>query len=298
MKGCVEKMYYSQLSLVFQLIESRCSRASVYTWATFISVLLSTNGLPNFMIILAASVSTFFMSLAVYIFNDIVDFEVDKINAPQRPLVSQPLKKNNVLILFLLLNIVGMTLGYWLGFNAFLITIGELLLGVTYSVKPFNFKDRFLFKTLIIGGGGILASLFGGVATNNVNGAVIYAASLFIIFLFVTSPINDLADYVGDKAQKRKTIPIIIGPKNTIKLAIISAVTPFISSVIVIPILNLTVLLWILYFFLGYISIKLLVPLLNNYSDLKKVRMHHKRMVPLHFFLQGALVLGTIPIPI
>ncbi|MFC1754604.1 UbiA prenyltransferase family protein [Thermoproteota archaeon] len=281
-----------------QLVVSRFSRASVYTWATFTAVLLSTNGLPNLMIIVLASISTFFMSLAVYILNDIVDLEVDKINAPKRLLVSKSLKKRDVLILFLFLNIGGMGIGYWLGFYTFLITVGELILGITYSIKPFNFKDRFLAKTLIIGGGGILASIFGGVATNNVNGTVIYAALLFIIFLFATSPINDLADYIGDKAQKRKTIPIIIGPQNTIKLAIISAVSPFISSLIVIPMLNLTILLGILYFFLGYISIKLLLPLLNNYSDLKKVRIHHKRMVPLHFFLQGALVLGTISIPI
>ncbi len=238
------------------------------------------------------------MSLAVYIFNDMIDMEVDKINAPQRPLVSQSMNKTDVQILFILLNFGGMTIGYYIGTHAFLITIAELVLGMTYSMKPFNFKDRFLAKTLVIGGGGMLASIFGGIATNNVNGTVIYAATLFIIFLFTTSPINDLADYVGDKTQKRRTIPIIIGSKNTIKLAILASITPFISSLIVTQIISLNISTLILFFLLASRSIQLLAPLLNKYPDPKMIRKQHKRLIPLHFFLQGAIAIGIIPITI
>lgn len=259
-------------------------------------MLLSTGGRPSFPIAVLASLSTFLMSLAVYITNDMVDLEVDKINAPNRLLVAQFVRKTDVLILISLLNLGGMAIGYWLGINAFLITVAELVLGITYSVRPFSFKDRFLVKTLAIGGGGILAIIFGGVAAGNVNGTVIYAAAMFLVFLFVTSPVNDLADYIGDRAQGRRTIPIIIGPKNTIRLAISAAITPFTSALFVLPALDLNILTLILFSLLGGRSIHLLAPLLKDDPDLKVVRKQHKLMVPLHFFLQGALAMGILPI--
>lgn len=236
------------------------------------------------------------MSLAVYMSNDMVDLEADKINAPQRSLVLQSVKKSDALTLILLLNFGGMAMGYWLGINAFLITVAELVLGITYSVKPFSFKDRFLAKTLAIGGGGILAIIFGGVAAGNVNGAVIYAAAMFLAFLFVTSPVNDLADYIGDKAQRRRTIPIVIGPKNTIELAILAAITPFTSALFVLPVLRLNMITLIIFLILAGRSFHLLAPLLIKYPDPKVVRKQHRRLVPLHFFLQGALAIGILPI--
>jgi len=281
---------------MLRLVKSRFMRASVYTWATCVAVALSTGGIPDLLIIFLSALSTFLISLAVYIFNDMTDQEVDKINAPNRPLTLHSVKKTDAITLILMLNLVGIAIGYWLGPLAFLVTVAELLLGITYSVKPFSFKDRFLVKTFAIGAGGMLASIFGGVATsNNLNGSVIYAASLFLTFLFVTSPINDLADYVGDKAQGRRTIPIIVGQKNTVRLAIIVSIAPLLSSLTVLPGVGLSRLTLVLFTLLAARSIQLLTPLLKGYSSPELVRSQHKRMVPLHFLLQASLAAGTLP---
>jgi len=268
----------------------------VFAWATFVASLLATDGKSN-QLALMASLSTFLLSLAIYISNDMVDIEVDKINAPSRPLIGRSVNKTDVLTLVLLLNFGGMTIAYWLGCNAFYIAIAEIVLGITYSVKPFSLKDRFLAKTLAIGFGGILAIMFGGVANGNINEVVAYGAAIFLIFLFVTSPVNDLADYVGDQSQGRRTIPIIIGPKNTIKLAIFSAITPFASALVLLPALRLNILTLILLFLHTSFSLILLAPLLKNSLDVKLVRKQHKRMVPLHFFLQGTLAIGVLQFP-
>ncbi|MCL5318426.1 MAG: UbiA family prenyltransferase [Thaumarchaeota archaeon] len=270
-------------------------RASVYTWATCVAVALSAGGKPDLIVTFLSALTTFLMFLAIYVFNDLTDLEVDAINAPNRPLALQSVTKTDALLLVLLLNFAGMAIGYWLGLVTFIITVAELLLGITYSVKPFNFKDRFLVKTLAIGAGGILASLYGGAATaNSLNGSVIYAALLFLIFLFVTSPINDLADYVGDKAQGRRTIPIIIGQKNTVKLALAVSVVPLLSSLAVLPAVGLSRVTLVMFALLAARSIQLLAPLLKGYSSPQMVRSQHKRMVPLHFLLQASLAAGTV----
>lgn len=290
---------------MFGLARSRFMRASVYTWATCVAVTLSAGGKPDLTVTFLSALTTFVMFLAIYVFNDLTDLQVDLINAPKRPLALQSVTKTDAAVLVLLLNFAGMAIGLWLGPMTFLITIAELLLGITYSVKPFSFKDRFLIKTLAIGAGGILASLFGGVAgaesigyaaaTNTLNVAVVYAASLFLIFLFVTSPINDLADYVGDKAQGRRTIPIIIGQKNTVRLALAVSVVPLLSSLAVLPAVGLSNVTLVMFAFLAARSIQLLAPLLKGgYSSPAAVRSQHKRMVPLHFLLQASLAAGTI----
>lgn len=286
----------SRLIRMLRLVKSRFLRASVYTWATCVAVALATGGRPSLLITFLSALSTFLMFLAIYIFNDVTDQEVDKINAPNRPLALQAVKKTDALTLVLLLNLGGMAIGYWLGLYAFLVTVAELLLGITYSVKPFSFKDRFLVKTFAIGAGGMLSSIFGGVAANNLNGSVIYAASMFLVFLFVTSPINDLADYVGDKAQGRRTIPIIIGQKNTVRLAVLVSMTPLTSALAILPAVGLSNLTLILFTLLAARAVQLLVPLLKRHSCPEAVRKQHKRMVLLHYLLQASLAAGTLPL--
>jgi 4-hydroxybenzoate polyprenyltransferase len=291
----------AHLERMLRLAKSRFMRAAVYIWATCVAVTLATRGKPDLVIIFLSALTTFLMFLAIYVFNDMTDLEVDLINAPNRPLALQLAQRTDALILVILLNSSGMVIGYWLGPNTFLITVAELMLGITYSVKPFNFKDRFIIKTLAIGAGGMLASLFGAeaasataIAADSLDGAVIYAAALFLIFLFVTSPINDLADYVGDKAQGRRTIPIIIGQKNTVRLSIVVSVIPLLSSLIVLPAVGLSRVTLVLFIILAARSIQLLNPLLKGYSKPEMVRSQHKRMVQLHFFLQASLALGAL----
>jgi 4-hydroxybenzoate polyprenyltransferase len=236
------------------------------------------------------------MSLSIYVLNDLADLRLDEINSPKRPLASKTANKSDAIVLVSLLNCGGLAIALSYGVATFLIVLAEIVLGLGYSFKPLSLKDRFLAKTFSIGAGGMLASFFGGVAAGNINSAVIYAAIMFLVFLFVTSPINDLADMVGDKVDGRRTIPIVIGPKNTVKLAILVGFVPLASSLLALPRLGLSVLTLILFALLTARSITLLIPLLKEFSDPKLVRRHHKRIVPLHLLLQASLMLGTLPI--
>jgi geranylgeranylglycerol-phosphate geranylgeranyltransferase len=281
---------------VLRLARSRFARASVYTWATLMAVVLSTAGIPDPSTALLASLSTFLISLAVYVLNDLADLEVDKINAPNRPLVQGSINGSDALGMILLLNSGGLAIGYLFGIQTFLISMGEIGLGIAYSIKPFVLMNRALAKTLAIGVGGMMAILFGGAAAGNINGTVIYCAILFLAFLFTTSPINDLADYVGDLAQGRRTIPIRIGRRNTVRLALLASIAPMASAPLALPLLGLNSMTTILFGLLAARSIQILAPLLRENTNHQSVRILHKRLVPLHFLLQLSLVIGTLPI--
>ena len=58
---------------------------------------------------------------------------------------------------------------------------------------------------------------------------------MIALMVFVTSPLNDLGDIGGDRHAGRRTIPIIIGNENTVKLSILIT-------------LGMAILSWIFYF--------------------------------------------------
>jgi len=218
------------------------------------------------------------------------------INAPDRPMASHVVKRNDAIMLIVLLNSTGVFIAYLFGWETLLISIAEIMLGVAYSFRPFVFKDRFILKTLSIGAGGILASFFGGASSRGIDAGVVYAATMFLVLLFATSPINDLADLVGDGKQKRRTIPIVIGSANTVKLSIFASITPLVSSIFMLQQLNMNLLTVLLLGLLAARSVQLLLPLMKIQYDPKVVRRQHKKMVFLHFLLQGALAIGSLPL--
>ena len=277
-----------------RLTRSRISRASVYTFSTLAGVLIATRWNASLEVLLLAPLSTFLISLSAYVLNDMFDMEVDKINSRNRPLAMQTVTRKEALFFILLVNGMGAGVAFLLGSFAFFIALLEILIGVFYSMRPFNFKDKFIVKTLTIGAGGVLANIFGGVAAGIVNADLLFCSAMFLVFLFSTSPLNDLADYVGDKAQNRRTIPIVIGPSRTLKLSIVASLIPLVSALVFFQVLSFNFLTIVFLTLLSARSMQLLLPLVRSNNGPKVVRKHHKKMVYLHFLLQGALIIGSI----
>lgn len=274
-------------------MKSRIKKASVYTFATLAGVIIATRG--NFApdVLLLAPLATFSISLAIYLLNDMFDLEVDRINAPTRPLLTG-VSRNEVLGLILVLNFVGVMISCYLGWLAVLVGSFEILLGIVYSVKPFNFKDRFIVKTATIGAGGALSNIFGGVSSGIVNLDLVFCAAMFVMYAFATSPLNDLADYVGDMAQHRRTIPIVIGAEKTIGLSIVASVVPAVAALVFYETLDFNILAIGILSLIAAWSLRLLAPLRAAGVDYAAVKIRQKKMVYLHFLLQGAFLIGSI----
>jgi len=234
------------------------------------------------------------MSLAVYILNDIADIKVDMLNAPNRPLVSGSVLRKEACIFIIILNVIGLSIALLINLYAFLVNLSVLVLSILYSAPRIALKERFLIKTLSIGSGGVLSIIFGGVAGGKLNLLVLYTAIIFFTFIFVSSPINDLADYKGDVANGRRTIPIIIGARLTITLTIVISFSIFCFTLVSFSSLGFNILTPFLIALVCTIAIHSAYSLLKNYNDSKHVRKMHKRMVLLHLLLQASLAIGSI----
>lgn len=276
------------------LLKSRIQRGMVFTSTTLVSLLIASNFQPQPIHLIIAPLVTMCVSLSIYLLNDIFDIKVDKINHPTRPLVSGQVKKSDAIILVILLSIAALALSCIMNTMTLLLTISYLVVGLLYSVPKVSLKDRFVIKTVTIAIGGFLTSMIGSSTIGVFDEKTIIPAIMFMMLIFVTSPINDLADYTGDKNNGRRTIPIVIGQRNTVWLAVI---IPFVIAI----------LFWCFYerwdfniatpialTSLAVISLFILKPLFLKMSDCKYVRKRHKKAVFLHYGLQFALIIGII----
>ena len=200
------------------------------------------------------------------ILNDIFDYNIDKINKPDKVKLYDIIKKNNLILLMSLMYAAGIIS------TIFINPIGQyialyIVLPLSYLYTPF-FKRMPLIGNIIIGG--ILGSVFiftEAAITNNVNKMWIpfyLAGSLSII----RELIKDVEDINGDKASRLKTFPIMFGIKHTLRLLQIltiilctTAIIPFITGLYKLTYFILLILLveipliWIIFYKLNGNSI-------------------------------------------
>ena len=156
-----------------------------------------------------------FTSTCIYIFNDIIDIEDDKIHKIkkfQKPLAANTLSKNLayfLLILFLIFSII------LLCFNIFIISFiaAYFLINISYSLY---FKRIPYFEMLIICTG-YLIRLYAGSHTVNVDTSIILAMSIFSLSFFIIA----IKRFVELNNQETSRVSNLDYSQNTIKIIII-----------------------------------------------------------------------------
>jgi len=250
--------------------------------------------------------SSLFIIIGMYVFNDLVDADLDKLNGKKRPIPSGEVSKLQEWIFIISTNSLGIALSL-VSSNIFslLISLSLVSIGIMYSAPRIAFKDKFLVKTISIAVAMMLCISLGSTSywnpnndkntSSNLDGIqILYPAIMLAIMVFITSPFNDVADVIGDKKAGRKTIPIVIGSENTVRMAIALAGSMIAISWIVYGISNTG---WINPLLVSLVSILTICNMsktLKNLSNKDYVRKQHKKSMPLHLLLQLALALGAL----
>jgi 4-hydroxybenzoate polyprenyltransferase len=208
------------------------SNVYIFAFATLNSFLLGSHGHAlNYHTAVLIVFSSYIMALATYIYNDIADLEVDKINKTNRPSVAGKATGNQLRMIVLILNGTALLLTFSVGMYELYISVLFIALGFAYSHPRSNLKDKFPLKTVVTAAGAALLSLLGGAAafmtatTNSYNDSsffsayclpVGYAALFFFSFFFILGPLGDICDLKGDRTVGRRTFPIVLGIRSTI----------------------------------------------------------------------------------
>lgn len=176
-----------------------------------------------------------FIAAAGYIINDYFDLEIDEINKPKKVILGGEIPIDKARIFYFVLNILGVSIGTYLSFKidqyqfSLLFFLTAFLL-FSYSQKykrsPFigNFVVAALSAVTLF-----LVWLFEFFALRldanvfvDVREAIPYVSKYilaYVIFAFIVSLIReiikDVEDIEGDASAKCKTLPIIMGVRNS-----------------------------------------------------------------------------------
>ncbi|NHZ84715.1 MAG: hypothetical protein GWP19_02405 [Planctomycetia bacterium] len=182
-------------------------------------------------------VSVWFTALGVVVFsnaaanvlNDYFDQEIDRINRPNRPLITGDVKSRTALLLAIILFTIGTILSFTLTSTATIIAVAIALpLMIFYSVW---FKGMPLIGNIIISFILGLTFLFAGAALGDLKTMIIPAVLAFGLTL-VRELIKDIGDIEGDSKVNLKTFPIIAGVKKAWTLTFVFSIIIGIGVVI------------------------------------------------------------------
>ena len=172
---------------------------------------------PAISVILPVFVVMFF-TIGANTLNDYFDYEIDKINRPDRAISSGLVLRNQALILSLFSFIIGVLIALRLNKDSQLLSIGvSLPLIIAYNVKLKNYP---LIGNIIVSLILAMSFIYAGLVFEKTEPLIIPALLAFGLTL-IREVVKDLADIKGDKSAGLMTFPIVYGKKKTIILCTI-----------------------------------------------------------------------------
>ncbi len=156
--------------------------------------------------------STTIIAAAGYLINDYYDVKIDFINRPDRVIVGKTLKRRIVMVAHTLLNLLGVAIGFYLSPMVGVINFVAAFLLWLYSNQ---------LKRLPLIGNLVIALLSGlGVWVVSVyfpqNQVLVYTYAIFAFAIsLVREIVKDIEDMQGDESFGCKTLPILLGVRNT-----------------------------------------------------------------------------------
>jgi geranylgeranylglycerol-phosphate geranylgeranyltransferase len=249
---------------------------------------------------------TLMIAVGMYVLNDLVDADIDRTNSKNRPIPSGLVSKKQAWSFIMLTNgaAVGMLIVTFTLISSILL-VPMILIGILYSLpRKIALMNRFLLKNIAIALFYMLCAMLGFTSSYSIDLAInnpivaIHIMAMSGIMIFVGSTVNDLGDIKGDKAAGRRTIPIVLGGENTVKMLVILLGTmPAISWVLYTTFVEhnnaSTMMTPIAVTIVASLAILRMSNIRKVFEDMKLMREQHKKWFPLYTVLQLGMVVGS-----
>lgn len=219
--GLVMKITLS-ISTLFAIVKSR---TLVYAFAlAAIGTFLISSGfkVPDFLVLARLIPSVYFLALATYLYNDLTDYDVDKVNSRDNNYSSKRTNYSQILYSTIGFFVISISLAFSINVLTGIAALAFLGLAILYSHPKIHLKDMFVIKTVVTAAGGFIAALMGSLAVQNISYVGISASLMFFLMYFINGPLGDMGDISGDRKGGRRTIPIVLGIQKTFGFIFVS----------------------------------------------------------------------------
>ncbi len=175
----------------------------------------------------------FFLSGPAIILNDLFDIEVDRVNAPKRPLPSGLISMSTVIIFTIITTLIGLTVSFFIGKSAVILYLIFWIIGFLYNWK---LKEFGLLGNLSVSSSVAITIILGAIVVGDPWNKIVGIFTLIVFLLNLGEEIAaDAMDIEGDKQRNIKSIAILYGRKNALRIsaflfiiAIVLSFLPFI----------------------------------------------------------------------
>ncbi|MCT4630583.1 geranylgeranylglycerol-phosphate geranylgeranyltransferase [Winogradskyella sp.] len=248
-------------------------------------------------------IATLCIAAGGYVINDIYDIETDKVNKPECVIVNKYISEKAALNLFIILNIIGVGLGYYLAngidksgyFPLFFIASSLLYIYASY------FKQLVLIGNIVVSLVVALSLLLVGIfellpviTETNKNAQIEFFKIIidYAIFAFMINLIRelvkDIEDIDGDYKAGMQTLPIILGRERANKIAFVLSLIPL-FSVVYYVITSLFKQQFIVGYFLIFVIAPLIYVSIKLFSAEQKSHYKHISLILKLIMLTGML---------
>jgi geranylgeranylglycerol-phosphate geranylgeranyltransferase len=198
---------------------TRIEHGFMLALAAAIGIIVAQGSVPSLSFLFLAALPPFFIELASFSLNDLLDVKSDRINKrTDRPLVSGDASRNEALDIAVVGFAAGNAIAYLISWPAFAISLVFSLLAIAYNVK---LKDLAVLGNFYIALTMAIPFAYGSIIAAGAitNDAAILASIAFVVGL-AREIMKTVQDVEGDRrGRNAKTLPMLIGIHNSLYLA-------------------------------------------------------------------------------
>jgi geranylgeranylglycerol-phosphate geranylgeranyltransferase len=180
--------------------------------------MIARKGFPSLWELTFGFLCGFFMAGSALVLNDYFDFEVDKINMPERALPSGMVTKSEVIVLTVLASFLGLGSAYALDEFALAVAVPFWFVGFLYNWK---FKQNGLFGNLMVASSVGVTFIIGGIAVGDPWNKLVWFFALIAFLIDLGEEIaGDAMDMAGDRLRGSKSMAILLGKQFALRLSV------------------------------------------------------------------------------
>lgn len=179
--------------------------------------ILALGSFPPASLLLLGFLSFFFISATALILNDYFDYEIDRINSPERPLPSGLVTKRDVVLLSCAVAVLGFAASFMMSTTALFVVFIVYVVGLLYN---WRFKRAGFLGNLLVSFSVAMTFIFGGIAVGNPFDKVVWWFAVITMLIDLGEEIAaDATDIQGDRQAGSRSLAIVWGQQKALKLS-------------------------------------------------------------------------------